>query len=525
MIRTGLLLAAGAAIVLVLAAPAAGSEEAHVQAPFNVTGLDAQAEGGAVLLDGGTVPLVSSTLTGSLDVWAKHVPCMDQQESACMWGSADTSRSSVDASGGSLTVVPILDEDRQPRIGITSQQATIETSTAHAMLTLQGENETRSFASDSDAEERMRTLTLEEGPLLVADDQASLTVQGIQRLITMDTRVTLTLNDASEDILTGWHWEETDHPAIPYQRTLTLIYANVNAHTAVSQWDAPLTITPNVPLFLEAEQAEITVDEGTIMNTTGETNETIYDARITITGAQTNPDDEPPMGWFIATQGMVTPSQPTPDEDRVSTLTVAGATGTVIASTALLAYYWPRASWITTIGLMPLYSRIKKDDLLNHDVRRALFNLVKDDPGIHAHALSEASETGWGTTVYHLRRLEKNGFVTSEKKGRYRRFFPASGFLERTREVLSLLQNDTTNQVAKTILEDPGLNQSSICEKLDISPSLANWHINRLLDAELVERNRQGRTVHYTPGPTWSEIGEAVDLPIEESLLNEAMPA
>ncbi len=172
-----------------------------------------------------------------------------------------------------------------------------------------------------------------------------------------------------------------------------------------------------------------------------------------------------------------------------------------------------------------MYSRIEKDEILENEVRETLYELVQDDPGIHAHALSEEADVGWGTTVYHLRRLERNGFVTSEKKGRYRRFFPAAGYLARQREVLSVLQNETTNDIARVILKEPGLNQKAICEELDISPSLANWHINRLMDADLVERERRGRTVHYTPGPAWRDIKDAVDLDMDEAAFDEAVTA
>ena len=108
--------------------------------------------------------------------------------------------------------------------------------------------------------------------------------------------------------------------------------------------------------------------------------------------------------------------------------------------------------------------------------------------------------------------MERNRLITSERKGRYRRFFPAAGFLAKRREVLSVLQNETTNNIARLALREPGLNQKAICEALDISPSLANWHLNRLLEAELVTRERRGRTVHYFPGPAWDEVGELGDL-------------
>jgi predicted transcriptional regulator len=89
---------------------------------------------------------------------------------------------------------------------------------------------------------------------------------------------------------------------------------------------------------------------------------------------------------------------------------------------------------------------------------------------------------------------------------------------------LSVLQNETTEAIAELVREQPGLNQSAICEELDISPSLANWHLNRLIDAELVDRERRGRTVHYTPGEAWEALEQAAELGAPEAP-SDAQPA
>ncbi len=540
--RTPLALALVTILALTLALGTAYAEDdpARVDAPVHAEGVLAEAQEGTLVLDGGTTPVVASITEGYVEVWTKQIPCLDRQEAACMTNSADTQERSLDASQGSLSIAPRADQDTLPVIGIrASEDAVTRVESENATLDLRPEDQTRVLAEDSDAPESMQQITLEQGADVHAPLETNLSVQGSFEVLAMDARVTVQNDDGQEDLVTGWSWQENGNGGITYYRTLTLIRAPVDGQIAVSTWEGTLQHAPVLPMALEAEQATLDILDGTLGNASSDAGETTLETpELTFAGVEWSQEDEAsqgpgqgfqpgseaPEGWFLVEPHIeqATPP-PAPDETATST-TVIGISGAAFATVALVAYYWPRVSWLTTVGVLPLYSRIEKDELLDHEARKRLFGLVKDDPGIHAHALAEAADLGWGTTVYHLRRLEQNGFVTSERKGRYRRFFPASGFVERTREVLSVLQNDNTNAIAHAVLEDPGLNQSEICEELDISPSLANWHLNQLLDAGLIERERRGRTVHYTPGPSWEEVHQTVDLPVDDALLDQTVP-
>ena len=57
-----------------------------------------------------------------------------------------------------------------------------------------------------------------------------------------------------------------------------------------------------------------------------------------------------------------------------------------------------------------------------------------------------------GTVQYQLNRLEKNGIITSSKRGFYRYYFPVAikGF---DREILEILSQDTVSQIILFIIE------------------------------------------------------------------------
>lgn len=523
-------------------------DSAHVAPPMVAQEAELEAPNGTVVLGDGEQPIALSVTTGAVDIWTKRIPCFERDPNSCgQMGAEETSRRSVEAEG-TLTIDARDADDRVPVTGlVATDDASLRAETPEANWTLAPDDRSRRLADEHDAPEEMSAIQLPAGPEVRMAQGANVHMQGTFEVVTVNTKVTVQRNGTEDETLTtGWTWEQRDD--VGWDRVLTLTRAYVDGTTSVP-WDGVATTVPKLPTTMTAASADVHVDHGRL----GEVNAsqgsgTLEDPELTVTGVEWNQDpsteaeasqpgatswkqSQPsaeeggPVGWMLVQDGTSpTPAQP-PAESETSSTSVIAASGAAFAAAAVLAYYWPRVSWVAAAGAMSLYSRIEKDEMLEHEVREQLYELVKEDPGIHAHALSEAADVGWGTTVYHLRRLEKNDFVKSEKKGRYRRFFPAAGYMEQEREVLSVLQNETTKDVAELVLEQPGLNQSAVCDELDISPSLANWHLSELIDAELVERERRGRTVHYTPGPAWGKLQGAVDLDVDETALDGAVTA
>lgn len=179
-----------------------------------------------------------------------------------------------------------------------------------------------------------------------------------------------------------------------------------------------------------------------------------------------------------------------------------------VATAGLAAYAALR--WRYLLGLVPMYSRLSKADLLDNEVRAELVELVEENPGLSQGELCEAVDAGWGNTTYHLQRLEQAGFLRSEKQGHHRRFYRAGEVESEQIEALGVLKNENANKIARYLVEEPGCNQKQVCEALDISPSLAHKWISRLEDNDLVTSEREWRSKHYEPCEQLPELVEAV---------------
>lgn len=221
------------------------------------------------------------------------------------------------------------------------------------------------------------------------------------------------------------------------------------------------------------------------------------------------------LAFALSSSLRIADNLPQPDEqDETDTtaLVAAGAAGASAAGLlAAIAWFWPRLKFGATLLLLPLYSRIERTAVLEHEKRDEIYGLIRATPGIHAHEIGEKAQIGWGTTVYHLKLLEQHSLIVSQKSGRYKRFFVNTGEYTKKKDVYGALRNDTAKAVAQYVVEHPGITQKELCAALNIQPSLASWHVEKLEGVELIKRVKDGRQVRYYAGPAWSQLNVRID--------------
>lgn len=191
----------------------------------------------------------------------------------------------------------------------------------------------------------------------------------------------------------------------------------------------------------------------------------------------------------------------------------------MVAAGAGLALLAAVAVWQNGGALLPLFSRVAKKDVLDHETRAALYEAVKAEPGVSPHGLVATMGVGWSTVVYHLSVLERNDLVVAVRDGRYRRYFDRTSgrFANGRKLVVSVLKNEKSAAIAAHIRANPGLVQRRIAERFGLAASSVHWHVKRLVDAGLVVKERRKQVVALMPGPAWADL--------EPSDLDQVAPA
>jgi len=140
--------------------------------------------------------------------------------------------------------------------------------------------------------------------------------------------------------------------------------------------------------------------------------------------------------------------------------------------------------------LVPLYTKLKKEDVLDHFVRGQIFGLIRLQPGAHYNFIKQKLDLKNGVLSYHLSTLEREGYILSEMDGIYKRFYPNHVKFEVDYPIfLSKIQE----RIVDFIKSKPGLTQKEVATELGLSTSTANDNILVLSQARILELKRDGK--------------------------------
>ncbi|WP_408959511.1 winged helix-turn-helix transcriptional regulator [Natrinema sp. 74] len=128
------------------------------------------------------------------------------------------------------------------------------------------------------------------------------------------------------------------------------------------------------------------------------------------------------------------------------------------------------------------------------ETRQEIRTHVGSNAGIHFNELVRESDFAPGQVQYHVRRLlENDRLVREEFYGRTHYYPPA--YDEWERAALALFRRETAREIVVYLLEHESAAPADIADTLEIARSTLEYHVDRLVDHEIVtkrydERNR-----------------------------------
>jgi len=141
---------------------------------------------------------------------------------------------------------------------------------------------------------------------------------------------------------------------------------------------------------------------------------------------------------------------------------------------------------------LPLYTRLRKEDLLEQYTRGKIHGFLLANPGEHFSAIGKALGVSSGNLAYHLTVLEREGLIASKREGTYRRFYPPGARLA-AGDGLTLVQR----AVWEVVRDAPGINQKGIAAVLGTTPAALSRHLHKLEGLGFIEAKRAGMSVRY----------------------------
>jgi DNA-binding MarR family transcriptional regulator len=144
--------------------------------------------------------------------------------------------------------------------------------------------------------------------------------------------------------------------------------------------------------------------------------------------------------------------------------------------------------------ISPLYSRLKKEEVLDHLMRSRIFEHIIKNPGDHYNSIKQELGLNNGSLAYHLRTLEKEEFIKSRRDGIYKRFYPTGMAIP---EKPKMQPSPMEEEIIEMVEKNPGIIQKEIAKALKLSQQLVSYHVNLMIDSGLLSAERHGKTFRY----------------------------
>ena len=196
-----------------------------------------------------------------------------------------------------------------------------------------------------------------------------------------------------------------------------------------------------------------------------------------------------------ATMNIMVVIPPPEPEEEANPLVIVQA-GALIAAVASLAVASTESAGFSLFNIFafPLYSRIKKEEVLDHFVRGQIYGYIVSNPGEHYNSIREKLKVTNGTLSYHLRTLEVQGFIKSRKESIYRRFYPVEMRFPRDKGVKL---SDLQIAILELTRMRPAPTQKEIADDLEISQQVASYNLRMLAMKGYVRVKKDGRKRIY----------------------------
>ena len=148
------------------------------------------------------------------------------------------------------------------------------------------------------------------------------------------------------------------------------------------------------------------------------------------------------------------------------------------------------------------------------ETRSNIADTIRTRPGIHFSELIRSLDLASGQAQYHLKVLCKDDLIVAERLYGQTHYYPPT-YEEWERRALALLCRETAGDIVAYLLANGPTRPATVAGDLEIARSTLEWHLDRLITHDLVDKHRDD-----------GQVMLAVDSPERTvELLREANPA
>jgi predicted transcriptional regulator len=148
------------------------------------------------------------------------------------------------------------------------------------------------------------------------------------------------------------------------------------------------------------------------------------------------------------------------------------------------------------VGLLPLYTRLKRDKILDHETRGMIRGYIIANPGVHFNYLKRELKLKNGSLAYHLKVLERGEFIKIEREGMYTRLYPMQNGAYYKGAFKGVRLSEIQKKIVRQVRIKPGITQKKIIAQTGIKQQTVSRNISALEEKEVIRVKRKGRETY-----------------------------
>jgi len=130
---------------------------------------------------------------------------------------------------------------------------------------------------------------------------------------------------------------------------------------------------------------------------------------------------------------------------------------------------------------------MKEKHISNLETRKKIYNFILRCPGLHLRELSRELKIPITTLNYHLRHLEKRGFIEINPEKRYKRVYATKNIGIMSKKLIVAIRQKTALDILLYISLSFSASQAELSNELELSPTTIAKHLKRLVKLGIIE--------------------------------------
>jgi len=143
--------------------------------------------------------------------------------------------------------------------------------------------------------------------------------------------------------------------------------------------------------------------------------------------------------------------------------------------------------------------RLTIEQVLENENRDKIISLILEQPGVHFNEILREIDISAGTLVWHLDILETFKVIQKQRIGQYLVYYPFKVRNPISKLDLKLRKSRTTLEILQLINDHPGMYQNQIAHRMDLDHKTVKYHIDKLIESELISVKKKGRRNLFYP--------------------------